>query len=160
MVELGVPPFLKSAGPLGLFSSIMIVIGAMFLLIGVANLYQEQAFRREGKTATGIVLAKSSRVEHDQQDDTYETHYDLDYRFTTDDGKSVRGSAEVSWTRWKSIHERDEIQIIYVSQRPSKNRLLANHLAFFLWFVSALGGALAGGGAILLGYGFFSTRRK
>ena len=28
----------------------------------------------------------------------------------------------MSWDSWKSIHERDRIQIIYLSRRPLKNR--------------------------------------
>jgi methionine-rich copper-binding protein CopC len=159
-VELGVPPFLRNGGPWGLPAFILFVCGAVFLLIGVANLYQERAFRNEGKFATAIVLTKSSRVEHDQQNNTYETHYDLGYRFTTDDGRLVRGSEEVSWNKWKSIHERDPIQIIYISERPWKNRLAADRPAFFLWFVAGLGAALTGGGTILLGYGLFGAKLK
>jgi hypothetical protein len=44
--------------------------------------------------------------------------------------------------------------------RPSRNRLAADHPGFFLWFVTVLGALVAGGGAILLGYGLFDTARK
>jgi len=160
MVDLGVPPFLKNAGPFGLFATITMIIGVVFLLVAVANFNQERKFRSEGKIATAIVLTKSRRVEHDQQNNAYESHYDLDYRFTTDDGQSVRGSAEVSWDSWKSIHERDPIQIIYLSRRPSKNRLVTENSTSIIWSTAVIGAALAGGGAILLGYGFFITKRK
>ena len=159
-VEVEVPSFLKNVSPWIIFGTLLLVCGAMFLLIGAANLYQERTFRAEGKPATAIVLTKSSHQEYDQQNNTYETHYDLDYRFTTDDGKSVRGSAEVNWRTWKSIHQRDPIQIIYVPQRPSRNRLAADHPRVFLWFVTVLGALVTGGGAILLGYGLFDTARK
>ena len=160
-VEVDLPPFLKDkVTPWAFFGTVLLLCGAMFLLIGVANLHHERAFRTEGKTATAIVLTKSSHVEHDQQNDTYETHYHLDYRFTTDDGRSVRGSAEVNWRTWKSINERDPIQIIYVTQRPLRNRLAADHPGFFLWFVTVLGAVLTGGSTILLGYGLFDAKRK
>jgi hypothetical protein len=160
-VEVDLPPFLKDkVTPWTFFGTLLLICGAMFLLIGVANLRQERAFRAEGKPATAIVLTKSSHQEYDQQNDTYQTHYDLDYRFTTDDGKSARGSAEVSWRRWRSIHERDPIQIIYLPMRPTRSRLASDHPGFFLWFVTVLGALLTGGGTILLGYSLFDTARK
>ncbi len=97
-VEVDLPPFLKDkVTPWTFFGTLLLICGAILLLIGVANLRQERTFRAEGKPATAIVLTKSSHQEYDQQNDTYQTHYDLDYRFTTDDGKSARGSAEVNW---------------------------------------------------------------
>jgi Protein of unknown function (DUF3592) len=159
--EVELSPFLKDrVTPWTAFGSILLACGSIFLLIGAANLRQERAFRAEGKTATAIVLTKSSHNEYDQQNDTYQTHYDLDYRFTTDEGKSARGSAEVNWRTWNSIHERDPIQIIYLPKRPSRSRLASHHPGFFLWFVTVLGTMLTGGGLILLGYGFFDSARK
>jgi Protein of unknown function (DUF3592) len=160
-VEVDLPPFLKDkVTPWTFFGILLLICGAMFLLIGAANLRQERAFRAEGKPATAIVLTKSSHQEYDQQNETYETHYDLDYRFTTDDGKSARGSAEVNWRTWRSINERDPIQIIYLPQRPTRSRLASDHPGFFLWFVTVLGGLLTGGGVIVLGYGMFDTARR
>jgi hypothetical protein len=158
-VELS--PFLKDEmTPWTAFGSIMLACGSIFLLIGAANLYQERTLSVKGKPATAIVLTKSSHQEYDQQNHTYQTHYDIGYRFTTDDGKSARGSAELNWRRWNSIHERDPIQIIYLPERPSKSRLASDHPALFLWLITLLGAALTGGGAILLGYGKFDTARK
>jgi len=160
-VEVDLPPFLKDkVTPWTFFGILLLVCGAMFLLIGVANLHQERAFRAEGKPATAIVLNKSTHQEYDQQNDTYQTHYDLDYRFTTDDGKSARGSAEVNWRTWRSVRERDPIQIVYLPERPTRSRLASDHPGFFLWFVTVLGATLTGGGMILLGYGFFDSARK
>jgi len=160
-VEVDLPPFLKDkVTPWTFFGTLLLICGGMFLLIGVANLRQERAFRAEGNHATAIVLTKSSRQEYDQQNDTYQTHYDIDYRFTTDEGKSARGSAEVNWHTWRSINERDPIQIIYLPMRPTRSRLASDHPGFFLWFVTVLGALLTGGGAILLGYGLFDTARK
>src|ERR1017187_4814185 len=160
-VEVDLPPFLKDkVTPWTFFGTLLLICGAMFLLIGVANLRQERAFRAEGKPATAIVLTKSSHQEYDQQNDTYQTHYDLDYRFTTDDGKSARGSAEVNWRTWRSINERDAIRIIYLPMRPTRSRLASDHPGFFLWSVTVIGALLTGGGTILLGYSLFDTARR
>ena len=159
--EVELSPFLRDKmTPWTAFGSILLACGSIFLLIGAANLRQERAFRAEGRPATAIVLTKSSHQEYDQQNDSYQTRYDLDYRFTTDDGKSARGSAEVNWRTWRSINERDPIQIIYLPMRPTRSRLASDHPGFFLWFVTLLGATLTGGGVILLGYGLFDTARK
>jgi hypothetical protein len=159
--EVELSPFLKDRmTPWTAFGSILLACGSIFLLIGAANLHQERTLSAKGKTATAIVLTKSSHQEYDQENHTYQTHYDLGYRFTTDDGKSIRGSTELNWRRWNSIHERDPIQIIYLPERPSKSRLASDHPALFLWLVTLLGAALTGGGIFLLGYGKFDTARK
>ena len=102
----------KIVMPLTVFGSILLFIAAIFLLVSVFDLRQERAFRAEGRTAAGVVLTKSSRVEDDYQKNTQRIHYDIGYRFTTDDGTSVKGSEEVNWLRWTSIDERDPIQIL------------------------------------------------
>src|SRR6267142_2930800 len=120
-VETETPSFLKNRiGPATAFGAVLLFVGAIFLLIGVVDLRQERNFRTYGKTATAIVLTKSSHEEYDHQNNTHETHYDLGYRFTTDDGKSVRGSEQVKWRMWRSIHERDPIQVIYLPQLPAR----------------------------------------
>jgi hypothetical protein len=159
-VEAELPSFLKNnIGPATAFGSIIFFVGAIFLLIGVVNLRQERAFRADGKTATAIVLTKSSHEEYDHQNNR-ETHYDLGYRFTTDDGKSVRGSEQVNWRTWRSIHERDPIQIIYLPKHPTTNRLASNDPGWLLWVVTTLGTLLIAGGAILAGYGLIGTIRN
>jgi uncharacterized protein DUF3592 len=159
--EIDHPSFLKGrVRPWIVFGAILLACGALFLLIGVANLADERAFRDGGRTATAIVLTKSSYEERNQQSNSSQTHYDLEYRFTTVDGKSVNGSAEVNGRTWRSIQERDPIQITYLPERPSRNRLAADHPGIFLWTVSVLGAALLVGGTSLIGYGVFDAMRK
>ncbi len=154
-------PFVKKIlTPWTVFGSILLFIGAIFLLVGVFNLRQERAFRAEGRTADGIVLTKSSHVEYNHQNNTQQTHYAIGYRFTTDDGTSVKGSEEVNWRSWTSIQERDPVQITYLPQHPSKNRLAADRPAFELWLFTVLGGLLSGAGVILLGYGALRWARQ
>jgi len=144
--------------PRTVFGGILLFIGAIFLLVSVFSLRKERAFRAEGRTAAGIVLTKSSHVEQDNQGNTQQIHYDIGYRFTTDDGISVKGSEEVNRRSWASIQERDQIQILYLPRHPSKNRLAADRPGFGPWLSTVLGGLLTGGGVILLGYGAFRRR--
>ena len=160
-VKVDLPRSLKDkVSPLTFFGGFLLLFGAIFLLVGLANLRQERVFRAEGKTATAIVLTKSSHEEYDQQNDTHHTRYDLSYRFATAQGRSVEGSEVVNWRTWSSIHERDPIQIIYLPDRPSRNRLAAENPRIILWVFTVLGAVLTGGGTILLGYGVFGARRR
>jgi methionine-rich copper-binding protein CopC len=140
--------------------SILLFCGVIFLLIGVLVLHQERLFHAEGVTATAIVLTKSSHVVYNQQNNSHETKYEVGYRFTTQDGRSVQGSNEVGWRTWKSIWERDPIQIVYLPESPARSRLVANDPGMGPWIASVLGGALTAGGILLLGYGFFDATRR
>jgi len=145
--------------PKAAVSGILLLIGAIFLLVALFDWRHEQALRAEGRTATGIVLTKSSKVEDNYQNNTQRTHYYVGYRFTTEDGTSIRGSEEVNWPSWTSIQERDPVQIIYLPRQPSKNRLATDAPDFGLWLSAVLGGLLSVGGVILLGRGALSSRR-
>ena len=136
--------------PTPVFGGILLLIGAIFLLVGMFNLRHERAFRAAARTATGIVLTKSSKVEDDYQNNTQRTRYYIGYRFTTEDGTPVKGSEEVNWYSWTSIHERDPVQITYLPQHPSRNRLAQDGPGFSLWF-TVLGGLVCGAGVIVLG---------
>ncbi len=139
---------------------ILLFGGSIFLLVGVLALRQERLFHAEGLTATALVLTKNSHVEYSRQNNSQETKYDVGYRFATPDGRWVQGSDKVDGRTWRSIRERDLIQIIYLPERPARNRLLANDPGTGPWIAGALGGVLIAGGSLLLGYGFFDTARK
>jgi len=47
-----------------------------------------------------------------------------------------------------------------VPDSPVRNRLVAAESGAAPWITGALGGALAGGGSLLLGYGIFDATRK
>ncbi len=143
-----------------IIGGILLIVGATMLFINVAVLHQEQLFHADGMTATAIVLTKSSHVVYNQQTGLQSIEYDVGYRFTTQDGASVSGSNEVNWHTWKSIRERDPIQIVYLPARPARNRLVATDPGEAPWNANALGAALAASGSLLLGYGVFGAMRK
>jgi hypothetical protein len=157
------PPLLQfrvRVNPLIIIGSILLVCGLTFLLLNGLFVRQERLFHAEGMRATALVLTKSSRVVYNQQNSLLETKYDVGYRFITQDGESVQGSDEVDWHTWKSIQERDPIQIVYLSDSPARNRLAATDPGAAPWIANVLGGALAAGGTVVLGYGFFYATRQ
>ena len=149
----GVRPWIAAAT--ALFGS-----GAIFLLIGVVNLHQDRLFQSEGRTASAIVLTKSTHLQYDSKSKRQQNGYYLGYRFTTHDGSSVEGSDSVSLQQWNSIRERDSIEIVYLPESPTRNRLASDQPAIWLWMFSILGAALIVGGLIAVGYGFRGSLRK
>jgi hypothetical protein len=157
------PPLLQfrvRVNPLIIIGSILLVCGLTFLLLNSLFARQERLFHAEGVRATALVLTKSSHVVYNQQNRFLETKYDVGYRFTTQDGESVQGSDEVDWHTWKSIREGDPLPIIYLLHRPARNRLAATDPGAAPWVANVLGGALAAGGSLLLGYRFFYAKRS
>jgi hypothetical protein len=156
------PPLLRfqvRVHPWIMIGSILLVCGVSFLLLNVLFVRQERLFHAEGVRATALVLTKSTRVIYNQQNGLLETKYDVGYRFTTQDGESVQGSDEVDWRTWKSFQEREPAQIVYLPDRPARNRLVAAHPGAAPWIANRLGGALAVGGALLLGCDIFHATR-
>jgi hypothetical protein len=149
--------FRLTASPWIFASVFPLVLGPIFLLVGGFGVHEEHVYRTEGKQATGIVLTKSSHEEHrhdnNSNSDTRVMHYLLGYRFSTEAGQSLRGSEEVSWRAWSSIHERDPIQIVYLPHHPATNRLAGQSSVLVDWLFAILGALLSGAGVASLGYG-------
>ncbi len=139
-----------------MFGAALILVGALFLLIGVANLLSEQNFRAEARAATAMVLTKSSVSGRSGS-------YRLQIRFTTDDGRLHEPVIGVDYQTMSSVHERDSIQIVYSPADLTRIRV-ANHgqarPPLFLWFISALGGIVAAGGAICIAYSLLDARPR
>jgi hypothetical protein len=110
--------------PLNVLAVVTLLMGAIFLPPGLATVHQESLFRREGETVSATVLTKSSR--YVGQGRGSGRHYRIGYRFVTHDGISMEGSDQVSGGMWRSIRERESIPIVYLPDRPQRNRLLAN----------------------------------
>lgn len=149
--------FRITASPWIFASLFALVLGPILLLSGGFGVHEEHVYRTEGKLAAGMVLTKSSQEEHrhdyNSNTDTRVMHYQLGYRFSTEAGQSVRGSEEVSWRTWSSIHERDPIQIVYLPRHPSTNRLAGHSSVLGVWLIAVLGALLSVAGVGSLGYG-------
>ncbi|MGO8856685.1 MAG: DUF3592 domain-containing protein [Steroidobacteraceae bacterium] len=154
------PPPAAARAPVNgavLMGAALLVVGGVFLLIGVANLVSERGFRAHGKAATAIVLTKSTVIGKNGDS------YPLDVRFTTDEGKSIETSIGVDYATMTSLHEHLPVTIIYAPEHPEKIRLASDgQFSTFvaLWFFSALGGILAIGGAIMMSFGFLDAKRE
>jgi len=143
--------------PLNVFALVALFMGAIFLPLGLATVHQESLFRREGETVRATVLTKSSR--YDGQGRGSGRHYRIGYRFLTRDGISVEGSEQVSAGMRRSIRERESIPIVYLPDRPQRNRLLANDPGR-VPSDCVLGAAFLSVGALLVGCILWGSMRR
>lgn len=143
------------------FGMVLLSCGAIFLLIGVVNLFAilsaNRTFRTEGKAATAIVLVKN--ISTNRRGDT---SYRLVVRFSTDEGESVVANFSVDRATSSSLYEHYPIKIIYLPEQPTRVRLTIDQPGPppFLWFLTALAGVLTAAGAILLGLGISDAKRR
>ena len=154
------PLFKARASPWIVLGCILSFCGLIFLLVGLLALRQDRLFRADGVIAPALVLTKSSHVEINGQNNVQESKYEVGYRFATPDGGWVRGSDKVDGRTWRSIRERDLIQIVYLPEHPARNRLVATDPGTGPWVVIMLGGSLTTGGVVSLGCGFLGATRK
>lgn len=102
------------------FGGIFLFVGLVFLPVGIWTLLQERAFSREGVVVEGIVLTKGINRADDDNDTT---DYWITYRFTTEDGQVVEGRDTVSVHTWESLEERGPVEVSYLPDSPSRNRV-------------------------------------
>ena len=85
-------------------------------------------------------------------------------RFTTDEGKLIEtGATNVDSAIVTSLHEHLPVKIMYAPEYPEKIRLASDDpFSTFvaLWLLSALGGILAIGGAVMMSFGFLDAKRE
>jgi hypothetical protein len=143
--------------PLNVFAVASLFVGALLLPPGLATVREESLFRREGETVSATVLTKSSRYEGQGRGSG--RHYRIGYRFVTHDGISVEGSDQVTARMWGSIRERESIPIVYLSDRPQRNRLVANDPGR-VPADCVLGAAFLGAGALLVGCMLWGSMRR
>lgn len=130
-----------------LFGAIWFAAGAGLLLGGVVFMLDERAYVEGGVPTTGMVLAKDI----DRADSDSSTEYRVRYRFVTDDGEAVEGSADVSVEAWESLTERGPIEITYRHDRPNFNRLADEGQVFEAAIFLLFGAGFGGVGGVLVG---------
>jgi len=130
-----------------LFGAIWLTAGAGLVVGGVLFALDERAYAEDGVTATGMVLMKDI----DRADSDSSTEYRVRYRFPTEAGETVEGSDDVSVETWESLTERGPIEITYLPERPSSNRLAGESQVFGAAIFLLMGAGFGGVGAVLVG---------
>ena len=101
-----------------LFGGIFLVFGCPFFMAGVWALVQERQFENQARIAQAMVLTRE--IHHSSKGGT---RYSITYRFTTAQGRTLKGSGKVSFKVWQSLEEKGPVSVLYLPDKPSSNRV-------------------------------------
>jgi len=133
------------------FGGIWLSVGVVFLAVGGAVALRraslDERFASESRAATGTVLTKEIISSSDSA-----TTYRVEFRFESDQGATVRGSADLESAAWDELLEQGPIAVAYLAQSPETFRVPGQRdsTLVLLWVFPLVGAALAGVGGFLL----------
>lgn len=134
------------------FGSIWLIVGLPFLLIAGYLIVQERQLASAGRVVEGVVLAKHITRSKDT------VTRSVTYRFEAADGRRIEGDSDVPESLWRSLTERGPVQVLYLPDRPSANRIAGTSKMTLLLIFSFVGGLLSIAGATIAGVALRNAR--
>ncbi len=114
-------------------NNMFIWTGGIFLLAGIpilcvgiwltGNAADQKKLDREGRTAQGILLTKTTHTSSSSRSSTPTTSYYATYRFTTSSGQVMRGTSQVDRQTWERLVERAPVEVTYLPAAPAISRI-------------------------------------
>lgn len=141
--------------------------GALFLLVGLGALYggieeaaKEQAYRDQGQAVDALVVAKS--IQRASRDGNSSTKYEIAYRFTTTEGRTLEGTDAVSVDEWERLEPGSAFRITYLPGAAGASRAEGSGGMGSAYGMMILGGlfALVGGFFLLSNVRRFIRERR
>jgi hypothetical protein len=129
----------------------LVVFGAIFLAVGWSIVREEQRYRTEGRTTSGVVLTKAIEraTRSGSSGRRTETHYTVAYRFDAE-GRTYAGTRRVSVGTWERLREQEPLQVEYVASDPTINRPVGETSDAQMYVFPGIGALAALIGAVLL----------
>jgi hypothetical protein len=137
----------------------LIAFGAVFSVVQVAILVQEQQYGREGQLTDGVVVSKAIRRATRSGSSGTRTVYEVVYRFTVG-GQTYNGDESVSSEEWDQLRELEPVQIQYVASNPARNRIAGRTSAVLSYVFGGVGAVAALIGVVLLVKSIGSAKKK
>ena len=135
------------------FGAAFLTGGLVCFLMGVSGVVKEREFRSQSRLVTGVVLRKSIQPASRQGNSS--TKYEITYRFTTEDGKTIEGTDAVNVERWESLDVGSGFEIGYLPGKPQSSRAASSGGMETAIVAIVLGSIFAGVG----GFFFFRNVR-
>ena len=122
----------------------LLAVGTIFLAVGWGIIREEQRYRTEGQTTSGVVLSKAIEraTRSGSSGSRTETRYTVAYRFDAG-GRTYAGTQRVSVATWERLREQEPLQVQYVGSDPMINRPLGETSAALTYVFPGIG-AIAG----------------
>jgi hypothetical protein len=121
--------FVDSLGFGVVFGGVFLLAGVCCLLVSANQVYQEYQLRKAGQVIQGKVLAKyMSTGSHYRGNRSKQNLFSgitrsVMYRFTTPQGLHFDRQVEVDTESWAALQEQEPVQVLFLPQNPSVNRL-------------------------------------
>lgn len=98
----------------------LFLIGMVFGVIGLRDLWNERRYESLGVAVDATVTGKS--IERAQRGGNPATRYLIAYRFTSSGGRSVEGSTAVPVEDWERLETGGSLPVTYLSDAPESSR--------------------------------------
>jgi hypothetical protein len=128
------------------------IVGALLLAIGLlAAIGAWGAYLRDSAIVAAGTGAEGTVVRKDYRPDNPNEYYWITYRFALPDGRRLERSWTIDGARWEALRVGDRIRVRYDAAAPARNFPdgSGNVSLGVTLFVSALGAAFAGFGALI-----------
>lgn len=142
------------------FGGFWLAIGLIFLPIGLSLAWHEYQRSRsvpaEGAFAVGTVLTKAIASSSKDSDP-----YSIEFRFTTRDGKQIKGRAKITHDEWNLLTERGTVKVGYLPDNPQINRVpgqIGDTISALVF--SLMGSVFSLLGGVIFGVAFVRMRRS
>jgi hypothetical protein len=142
------------------FGGLWLAIGLVFLPIGLSLAWHEYQrntlIPADGALAVGMVLTKTVDRSSKNSDP-----YSIEFRFTTQEGRQIKGRAKVTRDEWELLKERGTVKVGYLPGNPQIHRVpgqAGDSVAALIF--SLVGGVFSLLGAFIFGFGFARSRRN
>jgi|CXWL01.1.fsa_nt_gi hypothetical protein len=133
--------------------TLFLILGLVFLTIGIRTLLEEHAYKTQGLAMQAVVLDKTL-VRANRQDNPH-TRYLVVYRFTSANGEVSDRTADVPVEEWERLEPGQTFPVTYLPDKANSSRVPNGDE-----WIAALVFSIIGGVFTLLGGGlaFFEAR--
>lgn len=132
--------------------AIFMVVGPIFLHMGIQQASEESRYRNEGKTAEAVVLDKW--IKKAEGGDNSRTRYEISYRFSDAQGRESDGTGEIEVEEWENLQKGSKIKVTYLPDSLNASRIEGSRDWTSSVIAMALGGLLTVIGGVIVIPGF------
>ena len=127
------------------FGSVFLLVGLPFVLLAGYFLVQERQLAAAGRVLQATVVTKHMSRSGSN------VNRSVTYRFSDADGQTIEGRSDVGESLWSALIEGGAVDVAYLPNRPSVNRIVGTSkvtllliFAFVGAYLSVAGGTIAG----------------
>jgi hypothetical protein len=115
------PLVIRSSVSLLFVAFVLLFLGGLFVALSAKDTYYAHRLSTDGRMASATVIQKI--MHRAAANGTSDTSYEVDYEFTTAEGRKVDSSDTVDPDTWERIADRGPVEVQYSASAPSINRI-------------------------------------